>query len=179
MQKPQDGSTINLKSEFSFKHLLTKPAHYIIQLFTDSKIFHQGIMCDGLIYEAMLAHGVRAIPLKQKVQEIDKDVISIHVDEPAKKLTAHQVNKLRQVLNKQIGKKFSISEAAFSAITAILRQKKAKSEKMFCSKLIIYSLGKVFPKKLGGYIARTKNPEEARKLLWKVGYLNKTYKLEI
>jgi hypothetical protein len=172
-----NGSMVGFESKYSFKHLKTKPLHYLIQLFTGSRLHHVGIMCDGFIYEAKNPE-VSASSLQYKTQEISKHV-KLHVFEPQKKFTKIQTDKLRKDLNKQLGKEYSTTEAAFSIITAILCQKKPNNEKMFCSKLVFYAYRNLFPRKLENYLPRTMSPEEVKKVLQKEGFLKESYILKI
>jgi hypothetical protein len=178
MKQIPDGSMIGFEAKYSFRHLITKPFHYLIQLGTGSKIHHEGIMCDGLLYEAMASTGVRGIALQYKLDEVS-NCIKTHVFEPQNKLSKTKVDKLRVDLGKQLGKKYSALEAVLSIISVILLQRKVTYKEMFCSKLVFYAYRNLFPKKLKKYIPRTMNPEEVKKVLQKEGLLKESYILEI
>lgn len=170
MKSLPDGTKIGFSSRYSTKHLLTKPLHYLIQIFTGSKLHHVGIMCDNLLYEAMYSTGVRKIPLAVKLDEID-DCVDVIIFEPTNKLTPSQSKELKIDLENQVGKQYSTLQAFLSILTAILflglRKLEPKNKLQFCSKLVFKADQNIYPEILKGILPRTLNPEECKKVLRK------------
>ena len=162
----KSGTLIAFNSKYKTKHLLTKPLHYVIQLFTGSKFHHKGIICKDWYYEAMGSYGVRKIRLAQKIEEID-DCVFPYFFSPKIILTKEQEDSLERDLDAQVGKQYSAWEAFLSILTAILifDKDEIKTKKMFCSKLVVYAMRNLYPKKLFDILPRHFNPEEAIKIL--------------
>ena len=175
MKRLPNATIVGFSSRYNTKHLLTKPLHYLIQIFTGSKLYHVGIMCDGLLYEALGSTGVRKITLKQKLKEID-DCVDVITFKPTDLVTLYKLTGLKIDINNQIGKQYPTLQAFFSTITAILflglRKSKPKSKKQFCSKLIVYAYQNMFPTILKGILPRTFNPEESIKTLRAAGLIH-------
>lgn len=162
----KSGTVIAFNSKYKTKHLFTKPLHYGIQLFTGSKYHHLGIVCKDWYYEAMGSYGVRKIRFAQKIEEIDDCVIPYFFT-PSTILSKEQEDFLERDLDAQIGKRYSAWEAFLSILTAIIIFDKddIKTKKMFCSKLVVYAMRNLYPKKLFDILPRHFNPEESIKLL--------------
>jgi len=164
MKRLPNATRVGFSSRYNLKHLITKPLHYLIQMFTGSKLHHEGIMCDGMLYEAG-NKGVRKIPFEQKLKEID-DCIDVIIFKPTKLLTLNQLIAFRIDLESQLGKQYSATEAFFSILTGILFLTKSepKNKKQFCSKLVFRAYQKIHSV-LKGILPRTQNPEENTKVL--------------
>lgn len=168
MQYLPNATIIGFSSRYNTKHLITKPLHYLIQIFTGSRLHHMGIMCDGFLYEAMAKTGVRKIPLTVKLDEID-DCVDVIIFKPTNRLTSSGLKEFRIDLDNQVGKKYSTKEAFLSILTAVLclglRNSKPKTKEQFCSKLAFYAYQNIHPEILRGILPRTLNPEECKKVL--------------
>lgn len=168
------GTIVGFSAHYNTKHLLTKPLHYLIQIFTGSKLHHVGIMCDGLLYEAMAKTGVREISLTGKLGEID-DCVDVIIFKPTYRLTPQKLIDFRIDIYNQLGKQYPKWQALLSILTAILlldlRKSKPKSKEHFCSKLIVYAYKNIFPAILERILPRTFNPEESIKTLRAAGLI--------
>ncbi len=168
MQYLTNSTVVGFSSRYNTKHLITKPLHYLIQIFTGSNLHHVGIMCDGLLYEAMASTGVRKIPLEDKLKEID-DCVDVIIFKPINRLRPSELEEFRIDLENQVGKQYPTAQAFFSILTAVLflglRKSKPKTKEQFCSKLVFYAFQNIFPGILKGILPRTINPEECKKVL--------------
>lgn len=168
MQYLSNGTIIGFSSRYNTKHLITKPIHYLIQIFTGSSLYHVGIMCDSLLYEATAKTGVRKVPLAVKLDEID-DCVDVIIFKPTNKFTPSQLIDFRIDLDNQVGKQYSTKEAFFSILTVALflglRKSNPKNKETFCSKLVFRAYQNIYLATLAGILPRTLNPEECKKTL--------------
>jgi hypothetical protein len=167
----KNGAIVRFETkDFSKTHFIKKPFHYLIQWITGSNSHHVGIWCNGYLYEALGSTGVRKIKLEDRKE--DKH-IEIKIENPLFPLDKEEVNRLEAFLNRQIGKKYGFIEAFLSILTAIvfLDSDEIKTKTHFCSKLVVYAIKTIRPKYLYDIKPRQLNPEEALKILRKVGYI--------
>jgi hypothetical protein len=135
----KDGTIIAFSSRFGIKHFLYYPFRYLIQLFTGSRIEHLGIVSFGDLYEARTPQVIKSNALERVKNTADH--IKVFKYEPNFNLNDSQKVALYRDLQAQLGKKYGIIDAAFSAIDRLplfrlfLSKDKAISEKQFCSKL--------------------------------------------
>ena len=170
--KIESGAIITYSAKYGFRHLISKPMHYLIQIFTGSKKHHMGGICNGWYFEATAKNGVRKILFETKLKELSK-YVSYEIHPPKRHLTKEQEESMFIDLNNQVGKKYSALEALVSIFTALLflDSRKVKNKKMFCSKLWVYAVKNICSKLLKDIFPREYNPEEALKLFRKIGYI--------
>ncbi len=180
MQKFPDSTIIGFSSRFDWKilshwkHLITKPLHYGIQIGTGSNLHHLGIMYNDWFYEALGKTGVRIIRLEGKLKELD-DCVDVITFPPKTILNDNESLRLGIDLNEQLGKKYSAAQAFLSILTKILflglRKSKPKNKATFCSKLVFKAYRYLHISKLGDTLPRTINPEECKKILRQKGLI--------
>lgn len=137
----KDGSLITFSTELNFKSFFKYPAKFIIQAFTKKKVEHVGIACDGYIYEATFP---KVIKQKFKDRYLYK-YSHVRVYPLTIKLTKIDQQSLKEDLESQLNKKYSIRRAIYSAFDKYLFfiDIKDKNKKMFCSKLVYIAYKKL------------------------------------
>tara|TARA_R110000737_G_C14595333_1_gene488216 strand:+ start:709 stop:1236 length:528 start_codon:yes stop_codon:yes gene_type:complete len=171
----ESGSIITYSAKYGFRHLVSKPMHYLIQIFTGSRKHHMGSICNGWYFEATKKNDVRKILFETKLKELSK-YVSYEIHPPKRHLTKEQEESMFINLNNQVGKKYSALGAFLSILTAalFLSKKKLRTEEWFCSHYSVWSVLKVIdPSSLRekNILPREYNPEEALKLFRKIGYI--------
>lgn len=146
----KNGAIITFSSSPTFRNFFRNPFTFtgrqVIQLFTPGKEEHCAIVSCGMIYEALFIKGVIKHSFIDRLKEVEKDM-TVSYYEPKVDLNSAQSLIINEYLEAQLGKRYSVEEAIYSALdkTFILSQvfkprDKQKEEQLhFCSKLCFAS----------------------------------------
>ena len=173
----KDGTITAFSSKLTLGQFLKYPFRYIIHVSTQSKIEHVGIICNDDHYEALVSSGVVKEKLLIKLRHLSS-YTKVSYYELNKDLTSAQRISLLKDLEAQLGKEYSLIQAAMSALDNILpdfmrrgRVKKLKSKKHFCSKLDAYAYNNLG---LIDVVPRILSPQELIDHLLEKGLVTKT-----